>query len=777
MLAATAGGRRTEAAFPGFVAAHGFDAVVYATRPAPAVATLPEVTSAEPLISPDNGQPTCDCTHPISPTNFGVFLLSTNGTLPFALVSGRMPHPSAPDEVLASFTLQADDGVHLGSVIHVPFYAASQASAYNNAAGAPPTPHGPTVALRVVGFEATEFEFPSGGTPSYDLYATQAFARTVIPRTAFSYVYLVHLRHGSADLPRFDAASATLGGPGVVGYQNEAGPAASVEASIHPQAIGWWILAALAALVGLAVIGQALARQSLVESEGYPSMAALGADRRQLFTLGMVRNLVVGLVGAVGAVVLAAALSPLAPVGEARLAESSTGLAFDTVVLLLGAVATIGVVLVLGIWPAVRVARSLRSADRAYVSGPSRVVALLAAMGARPSALIGVRNTVQQQSRGPGVPVGTALLGTTLAVVALCGTAVFGASLSHLTATPNLYGDTFQLNINDVNSGGPNLAILRNLEHDRAVTGITKGIAPPPVSVDNVAVNAIAGTPIRGELLLAAVDGHIPNGVGQIGLGATTMSQVGAHVGSVVRVTVALPSGGKRTVPFRVVSQISFPVLGGGIVGLGNGAAFTIAGYEAVVCPPGTGQVACRQSVEGTNQGGLLVQVAAGPRGQAAINHYLAAYPGLANLAITPTSLINFGEAVNFPLLFGGILAVFGAATLAHLLVVSVARRRWEIGLLKVLGFVNVQVVSVVGWQATTVALVGVAIGVPVGLVAGRAIWDLFARHLGVVPVPVVPIGVLVLLMVGVVVVANLLAVAPALAATRSKPARLLRAP
>ena len=40
---------------------------------------------------------------------------------------------------------------------------------------------------------------------------------------------------------------------------------------LPPQAIGWWILAGL---VGLAVIGQALARQSIVQSEGYPTLAA-----------------------------------------------------------------------------------------------------------------------------------------------------------------------------------------------------------------------------------------------------------------------------------------------------------------------------------------------------------------------------------------------------------------------------------------------------------------------------------------------------------------------
>ena len=115
---------------------------------------------------------------------------------------------------------------------------------------------------------------------------------------------------------------------------------ASIEASIHPQAIGWWVLAALAALVGLLVVGQALARQSVVESEDYPTFATLGLEQRQLVALGTVRNLVVALVGAVGAVVLAVGRCPrIAPVGEARLAEPSTGTSFDTLVLLLGLLA------------------------------------------------------------------------------------------------------------------------------------------------------------------------------------------------------------------------------------------------------------------------------------------------------------------------------------------------------------------------------------------------------------------------------------------------------
>ena len=366
------------------------------------------------------------------------------------------------------------------------------------------------------------------------------------------------------------------------------------------------------------------------------------------------------------------------------------------------------------------------------------------------------------------------ILGTVLAVVALCGTAVFGASLANLTATPTLYGDGFQLNFTNPNGGGPDPELLDSLEHDRAVTGITEGLAFE-LSVDRVPVGAVAGMPIRGRLLLASVVGHAPDGDGQIGLGAATMRQVGAHLGSVVSVTVPSPSGGKRTVPFRVVAQMSFPVLGG-VVSLGNGAAFTIAGYEDAACPPGPGRAGCRRAFSsGPVAGGMLVSVVPGPHGQAAVAHYLDAYRSITALPITPTSLVNFGEAVNFPLIFGAMLALSGAATLVHLLVVSVSRRRREIGLLKALGFVNSQVASAVIWQATTLALIGLVIGVPLGIVIGQGVWRAFANNLGVVPVSVVQVWLVAALVAGVLVVANLLAVVPALVATRARAGQLLR--
>ena len=78
-------------------------------------------------------------------------------------------------------------------------------------------------------------------------------------------------------------------------------------------------------------------------------------------------------------------------------------------------------------------------------------------------------------------------------------------------------------------------------------------------------------------------------------------------------------------------------------------------------------------------------------------------------------------------------------------------------------------------WQATTLALVGVVIGVPLGVVVGRAVWIAFAANLGVVPVAVVPISLIVVVAAAVLVGANLIAVVPGLVATRSRPGELLR--
>ncbi|MGH7733572.1 MAG: ABC transporter permease [Gemmatimonadales bacterium] len=359
-----------------------------------------------------------------------------------------------------------------------------------------------------------------------------------------------------------------------------------------------------------------------------------------------------------------------------------------------------------------------------------------------------------------------------IAVAALCATAVFGASLTHLTSTPALFGAPEQAQINPQPGQAPTYETA--VRQDTRIGRITLGTAQQ-IFVNDVGVTVLVGKAVRGPLLVSVVDGHFPTGTGEIALGSTTMRQVHARLGSIVRVTAPVFSGGTRTTPFRVVARVSIPGdTGSG--GLGSGAGMTLDGYLNASCPPGPTQAQCMSATGQNLPYVLLISGVPGRQGQAAIAHYLTTDAAISKRPVTPTSLVNFGEAVNFPLILGAVLVVFGAATLVHLLVVSVARRRRETGLLKALGFVNGQIGATVCWQATTVATVGIVIGVPLGVALGQVVWRAFATNLGVVPVSAVPAWVIALLAMGVVLVSNVLAIAPALAAARSNSAgQLLR--
>ncbi len=75
------------------------------------------------------------------------------------------------------------------------------------------------------------------------------------------------------------------------------------------------------------------------------------------------------------------------------------------------------------------------------------------AAGAPPSAVIGVRHALERGRGAASLPVGTALFGSALAVMALCATVVFADSLTHLTTTPALYGSNYQLLVLDLERG------------------------------------------------------------------------------------------------------------------------------------------------------------------------------------------------------------------------------------------------------------------------------------------------------------------------------------
>lgn len=767
VLATTAAGRRTASAFPRFLAQYGYDDLTYSLKPLPGIARLPEVQSAVPLIGPANGDAVCHCPE-LRSQSFGVLEVAPTDIGRFMkLVSGRLPDRNDAHEVLASFTLAGLHGLRAGSVITVPFASPSQVRLANGSSNEAPA--GPRVALRIVGFVAAQNDFPSVGAPSYNLYTTPAFARFYNRHTLLFYANAVRLRHGAADQPRFERDAASLGAVGFLGSQ--AAPA--LIAAVHPQAEGWWILAFLAGLGGLAAVGQALGRQAALEQATYVTLAALGLRRRQIVLSGLARAVVIGVVGAAGAVVLAYAVTPLTPVGEARAAEPSTGLAFDPLVLGAGAAAVVALVVLLGLRPAVRAAAPVGATSEPAADRPSRLLSRLVGAGAPPTVVIGVRRALERGRGRNAVPVGNALAGVTVAVAALCGTAVFGASLSNLTATPSLYGQPFQMWFNNTGQGPAGaVGVVSRLRADPDITAITLGTSAA-VTVDGQSTPAIAGQPLRGAMLVSAVRGRIPTGPDEVALGQKTLTELGADVGSEVKVSVAVASGGQRTSPFRVVGVASFPP-DFGVVGLNTGAVFTIDGLLEAGCASGAGRAACEDAARSSSSFVVLTAIRPGAAAST-LARYQRLYPDRVTLPVTPANLVSFGTAVDFPLILGVIVVLFGTATLVHVLVVSVARRRREQAVLKTLGFVRGQIVGAVCWQATTVALVGAVFGVPLGVAGGRWVWRAFGTNIGVVPVDVVHASTMALIAIGVLVAAVVLAVGPALVSSGAPPAPALR--
>lgn len=389
--------------------------------------------------------------------------------------------------------------------------------------------------------------------------------------------------------------------------------------------------------------------------------------------------------------------------------------------------------------------------------------------------LIGVRNALERGRGSRAIPMGSAILGIVLAVAVLCGTAVFGASLDQLTSTPSQYGQGFDVwfSVNPTSTPAVNIAMLQAIERHAGITGITAGIGGP-VTIDGKVVDALGGDPLRGSLLIPLTDGRYPSSDSEVVLGPKTLSELGARVGSVVHVAVPSAGGGPgRSRPFRVVGTAVLPP-DFNTQGLGTGAIFTLGALSGSSCRHGTDSSCVVASVV-AQTGSFLVSAAPDAAGQRALRELSRAYNTQVNFPNPPTNLVNFGEAVNFPLIFGLVVALFGAATLLHFLLSSLNRRRREIGLLKSLGMLRRQIAFSVAWQTTTLGLIGIVIGVPLGIAAGRAIWSAFANNLGVGTQPVVTSAEIVLLAVGTLVVANLLAVVPAVIAARERPSSLLQ--
>jgi ABC-type antimicrobial peptide transport system permease subunit len=375
----------------------------------------------------------------------------------------------------------------------------------------------------------------------------------------------------------------------------------------------------------------------------------------------------------------------------------------------------------------------------------------------------GVRMALEPGRGRTAVPVRTTIVGVTISVAAVAAALTFAASSNHLLATPRLYGWDWDLAVTNYGAG-PDMgthapAVLRQ---DPDIEGFSAGGFGIPLDVNGRRTGALALDSLRGDVRPPVTRGRAPARSGEVLLGAKTMRSLDVDIGDTVRVRAF----GARSARMRVVGRGVLPA-----------ASPTARLGRGVVLPYGdvrrlAGRVPASEAVmrlrSGTDRRALLARLG---RRLGDPLHKVYVLP-----VQKPVDIVDFGRVRATPLILAALLAALGTATLAHMLVSAVRRRRRDLAVLKTLGFVRRQVRAAVLTQAITYALIAVVIGLPLGVAAGRWVWNLFADRQGIVPEVVLPLPALVLLIPAAALAAIAIAVMPARWAAATRPATILRA-
>ncbi|MGZ4127509.1 MAG: ABC transporter permease [Actinomycetota bacterium] len=770
VMAAAAGARRQDATFPKFRVAQntaqagiansgvffGFANVDFAKAK-----RLPQVVDTAPfnffigIARTSRGK----VLTPIGDQNPVVFFASGDGRFDRVLnrmlvTQGRLSDPNAVDEVMVSYIASIQYDIHLGDTLDLTL-PTFENLATSGQEGVKFT--GPRLTLRVVGVEAQSYELPPGlGYPP--IHMTPAFYSKYISGSPTFPAMVMKLR-SDGDIPSLidDVQRSALqpGGASTrVQFFNEPANAASIRRTLHVQATALWLLALLAGIASVLIFAQAIVRQAFVESDDHPSLHALGMTSGQLFVAAILRLALVGIVGSVLAIGIVVAASPLTPIGLARVIDVTPGVSIDGAVVVIGVASLIGVVVALGAYAAVR-SSSARVARSSLPDHPSRIADALARSSFPPTSVAGVRMALETGRGRTAVPVRSTLFGAVVGLAALVTAFVFGSSLTHLLNTPRLIGWNWSATIGDSFDAENAARVLPILAQDTNVAEYSAGGASD-VRIGNLTIPVVAQDQVKGAIEPRILEGRAPRAVDEIALGGYTLRSLHAHIGDVVGASIDGPPVLMKIVGRAVVPPVEEPAA----VGHGGFMTFqALKGLEPKVA-----------------EDVYTVRFAAGVKPSDARAKLKGTLQDLAvNTELNIGNATDFARIVNLPVILAALLALLAGATLIHTLLTVVRRRSRDLAILKTLGFVRRQIRAAIAWQVTTLLVVALAIGIPVGIAAGRWSWTTFANQVGFVPESVVRWLPVVVTIPAAIVFGNLIAMLPARAAARTKPAMVLR--
>ncbi|MGD0395048.1 MAG: FtsX-like permease family protein, partial [Acidimicrobiales bacterium] len=801
-MGAIAAARRTQSSFSTFLAstnppdltvtiyganANGAaDNPSYSTRLTKEIAGLPHVRAvhvgllltAAPLNG--SGAPRIDSTALAYPVGSVDGLFFTQDRV--AVTAGRMADPDRPHEIMMTALAAHQLGFHLGETIPYGVYSQQQQD----------LPGFGTAAVRpLIRFSATLVGYASLSSeiieddidqvPTF-IILTPALVKEVVAQIGQdsfgAEVFSIQTDHGSRDVAAVELEMARLIPSQAISSVHATAPVtAKADRSLKPIGIALGVFGAIALLAALFIGTQAISRRLRVGGEDTAVLRALGADPAMTTADGLIGIEGAIVLGSLLAAAVAVALSPLSPLGPVRSVYPTPGISFDWTVLGVGLLALIGGLSAIAVFLAYRGApHRVTRRERLAPHVSSKTAQGLATAGLPVTGVVGVRMALEPGAGRTAVPVRSALLGTGLAISLVVATVVFGSSLATLVSHPPLYGWNWSYMLSQVGSGGGNVPpqAFTLLAHDRDVAAYT-GISYLDGEIDHQGVPFLIGDnhPAVSPPILS---GHTVDGNHEIVLGGATMAALHEHLGGTVTFSYGTAKNAPIYVPptrLTIVGTATMPAVGFASVisdhtSMGTGALLSAgvlprAFLGAMNSPdptlngPNLALVRLRSGVSAATGRANLQRIAD------SANKAFAAVPDGGGSGDTiavvgvqrPAEIVNYRTIGATPTLLVSALALGAVSALALTLVASVRRRRRDLALLKSIGFTQRQLGAAVAWQASVNAVVGIAIGIPLGILVGRWLWVLFARQIYAVPEPSVPVVSVLLVAIGALVLAN----------------------
>ena len=670
------------------------------------------------------------------------------------VTKGRMYDAAAVDEAVVDEAAAREEDVEVGDVI--PFHAYSPDQDFDGGAA-----QGPQVDLRVVGLTRNVGQFLfTGGI----LMASPGLMARYGDEMAVAQNADVRLSAdgGGIEALRRDVNEIVAPGTPLLDL-NAVSRRVDTTTSVEHTAL--LVLGAVVAVAGLVLVGQALGRSASVVGDDAPALRAMGFTRTSIGTAAVLSHGGVAVLAAVVAGLTAFIASRWFPVGLARRIDPDVGLHLDWLVIGPGMVVT-AVLIVLG-----TVVVGVRSTLEHPARGRRRLgVAAWVRRVAPVTVGLGTTMAFEREQRRGSVAVAPALLAAVVGVLGVVGTIQIDRGLDDALDHPERAGVTWDATVSPLDP---------DVTEDGLAPDLTEEVAAAPdvvdtavvdralVDVDGTGIPTFAVRPPEGAtgtaISLAVTDGRAPGAPGEAAIGPHTAEQLGVGIGDEVRL-------GDEDQPVRVVGEALFPSdvhseFDEGLWVTQPDLLATAPNAEA-----GDFESAIARAVAVDFRSGTDVD-AATARLDEAVGDRVADV----STAEVPPELTNLKNVRTLPVVLAIFLAVLAVAALSHVLLTSARRRRRDFAVLRALGLTRRGGRVVLNSQGTAIGLVGLLVGVPLGIAAGRTGWDWVAESVPLQAVPPFAAVAVVLLVPVALALANAVALWPGRRVARLRPAQVLR--